>query len=100
MTTQTLVTELEHFVPVGPTKEDINFADLEILDLSRYNAGPEAQNALAHQLHKAMSTQGFFVLVNHGVTEQEIARIVDIGHTVLARTSPEEKERLKADIFG
>lgn len=92
--------EVEHFVPVGPTKEKLDFADLEILDFSRYNEGLESKKALASQVHKAMSTQGFFVIVKHGISEESISRLVDVGHTILTRTPLEEKEKLKADILG
>lgn len=99
-TTQTALAEVDHFVPVGPTKEHLDFADLEILDFSHYNGGSKAKQALASQLHKAMSTQGFFVIVNHGISEGKITRMVDIGHTILNRTPQEEKDRLRADIVG
>ena len=45
-----------------------------------------------------MTTQGFFKMVNHGISEEEITRQVDIGHTILKRTPLEEKQRLKASM--
>ncbi|KAK5296944.1 hypothetical protein LTR99_008586 [Exophiala xenobiotica] len=92
--------EVDHFTPVGASNEPLDFADLEILDFSRYDEGQQAKLDLANQVHKAMSTQGFFVIINHGIPEEEITRQVDIGHTILHRTSPEEKQRLKADMLG
>lgn len=92
--------EVDHFIPAAPTKEKIDFAELKTLDFSRYDDGPVARKELANHLHEAMSTQGFFVVVNHGISEQEIERQVDIGHTILKRTPLEEKQRLKADILG
>ncbi|RFU24885.1 hypothetical protein B7463_g11451, partial [Scytalidium lignicola] len=92
--------EVDHFIPVGPTKEKFDFTDLETLDFSRYNDGPEARKELADQVHRAMSTQGFFVVINHGISEEQVERQADIGHTILKRTPPEEKEKLKADILG
>lgn len=92
--------EVDHFVPVGPSKESLEFAELEILDFARYSDGPSARQALADQVHQAMTTQGFFVIINHGISEDTITRMVDIGHTILTRTPAEEKERLKADIIG
>ncbi|KAL6251292.1 hypothetical protein RBB50_001500 [Rhinocladiella similis] len=90
--------EVDHFVPVGPSKENLDFADLEILDFAQYDKGLKQE--LADKVHKAMRTHGFFVIVNHGIPEDIITRQVDIGHTILTRTPQEEKERLKADILG
>lgn len=92
--------EVEHFVPVQPTKENLDFADLEILDFSLYDDSPSVKQELAYKVHKAMSTHGFFVIINHGISEELITRQVDIGHTILKRTLQEEKNRLKADILG
>lgn len=91
---------VDHFVPVEPSKELHDFAELETLDFSTYNDGPGAREHLADQLHHAMVTHGFFVVINHGIDEDTIERQVDIGHTILKRTSTEEKQRLKADIAG
>ena len=94
----TTLPDVDHFVPVGPSKEALEFADLEILDFSQYDSGGKQQ--LAEQVHKAMCTHGFFVIINHGISEQVASRQVDIGHTILKRTTADEKERLKADLLG
>ncbi|KAH0836194.1 hypothetical protein AYO21_08604 [Fonsecaea monophora] len=90
--------EVEHFVPVQPSKLVKDFVKLRTVDLSRYDDGPDARKELAEEVRLAMTTQGFFILVNHGLNEEDISRQVDIGHTILARTSDEEKNRLKAPI--
>jgi isopenicillin N synthase-like dioxygenase len=90
--------EVDHFVPVTPSKEPIDFVDLHKVDLSTYDDGLEARRALAEQVRQAMTTQGFFTLLNHGISQEEIERQVDIGHTILERTSEEEKQRLRAPI--
>ncbi|PNS16803.1 UPF0676 protein [Sphaceloma murrayae] len=90
--------ELEHFVPVGPTKEELNYAELVEIDLSKFDDGPEAQQALAKQLDYAMRTQGFFIVVNHGVSKETIDRQVDIGHHVITKTPLEEKKRLEGQM--
>lgn len=92
--------EVDHFVPVGPSKEKLEFADLEVLDFARYDDGASARRTLSEQVHHAMTTHGFFVIINHGISEELITRLVDIGHTILTRTPAEEKERLKADMLG
>lgn len=89
---------VDHFVAVQPSKETIDFVSLHTVDLATYNDGLEAQKQLAEEVRQAMTTQGFFTLINHGITEEEILRQVDIGHTILKRTPQEEKERLRAPI--
>lgn len=101
-----------------------------------FNDGPEAQKALAKTLAEAMTTQGgscghsdtaftiltvspgFFVLKNHGISEDEIKRMTNIGwvrihgyffqskipahqnaQTALHKTPDEEKLKLKAPMF-
>lgn len=90
--------EVEHFEPVAPSKEPIDFVSLHTIDLSQYDKSVSARKELAEQVRQAMTTQGFFTLINHGISEEEISRQVDIGHTILKRTSQEEKEELRAPI--
>jgi isopenicillin N synthase-like dioxygenase len=45
-----------------------------------------------------MRTQGFFYVVNHGLSEEEIQRQVNIGWTILSDTSIEEKQALEGKI--
>ncbi|KAL2837810.1 hypothetical protein BJX68DRAFT_280124 [Aspergillus pseudodeflectus] len=87
--------EIEHFVPVAPTKEKLEYAKLVTLDLSKYDDGPEARQKLADELKFAMRTQGFFLIQNHGIDLNTINRQVDIGHHVLTKTPLEEKRRLE-----
>ncbi|WVF65610.1 hypothetical protein IAT40_000340 [Kwoniella sp. CBS 6097] len=78
--------QLLHFTPP--------YADLQQINISTWNDGPEAQQALADQLYKAMTTDGFFVLTGIDISEEEIARQVDIGYTVIEKTPIEEKLKL------
>lgn len=88
--------EVEHFVPAQPSKLVKDFVKLRTVDLGRYDDGAEARKELAEEVRLAMTTQGFFILINHGLSEDDITRQVDIGHTIMARTPQEEKYRLKA----
>lgn len=69
---------------------------LRTVDLSKYEDGEDARKALAEEIRLAMTTQGFFKIINHGLTEEDISRQVDVGHTILNRTRHEEKQKLKA----
>ena len=86
----------EHFVPVGPTNEQIDFVKLRTIDLGRYDDGPSARAELAEEVRLAMTTQGFFTLINHGLSEEDITRQVDIGHHIITNTPYEEKQKLQA----
>lgn len=90
--------QLERFVPVAPTKEMLEYAELVRLDLSTYDSGPNARAELAKQLKYAMRTQGFLLVEKHGVSVETIDRQVDIGHHVLTKTPLEEKQRLRGKI--
>ncbi|KIM95454.1 hypothetical protein OIDMADRAFT_45286 [Oidiodendron maius Zn] len=89
---------VDHFVPVQPSKENIPFVELRTIDLSRYNHGIETRRQLADEARLALTTQGFFTVINHGLSEEDITRQVDIGHTILTRTPHEEKVRLQASM--
>ncbi|OCF41964.1 hypothetical protein I317_04266 [Kwoniella heveanensis CBS 569] len=86
--------QLLHFTPVAPSKMELPYADLQQIDISTWNDGLEAQQELADQLYKAMTTDGFFVLTGLDISEEEIARQVDIGYTVIEKTPLEEKLKL------
>lgn len=97
MTAATLPDAIQ-FKPVNPTRENVPYVNLTKIDFSRYDEGRTAQEGLAKQIEQAMTNQGFFILLNHGITAADISRQVDIGHTIFSRTTEEEKQRLKAPI--
>lgn len=86
----------DHFVPAEPTKLPIDFVNLRTIDLSLYDEGLDARAQLAEELRLAMTTQGFFTLINHGISEEDITRQVDIGHHIITHTPIEEKKKLQA----
>jgi isopenicillin N synthase-like dioxygenase len=49
-----------------------DFIEIPVLDLSRANAGPQAERALAAELRQAAIDVGFFYIVGHGVPQQTI----------------------------
>jgi isopenicillin N synthase-like dioxygenase len=91
--------DVPHFEPVAPTKELIDFARLERVDLSEYEKGPKCKAKLAEQIRRAMTTQGFFIIVNHGINQEDITRQVDIGHHVITNTPVDEKAKLLAPMI-
>lgn len=99
MTVTSSLPPLEHFVPVAPTKEPVSFVNLQTIDLAHYDEGPEARCKLAEEIRVAMTTQGFFTLINHGLDEETISRQVDLGHHIFKHTPLEEKQKLQAPII-
>ena len=89
----------EHFVPVEPTKESVEYVNLRTIDLARYDDGPAARVELAEEIRQAMTTQGFFTLINHGISEEDVTRQVDIGHHIITHTPINEKQELQAPMI-
>jgi isopenicillin N synthase-like dioxygenase len=63
--------------------------------MATFNDGPEARAKLAETVRQAMHEQGFFTLINHGISKEEVDRQLDIAWTIFSKTPLEEKKRLK-----
>ncbi|KII84323.1 hypothetical protein PLICRDRAFT_46193 [Plicaturopsis crispa FD-325 SS-3] len=87
--------ETPHYTPAPPTKEELDWADLAVVDISKADT-PEGRAELAVQVRDAMTTQGFFYVVNHGYTQPQTDRIFDIADVPFARVSPAEKSAYTA----
>jgi hypothetical protein len=59
----------------------VDFADLVIVDLHKY-ATPEGRTELAAQVFNAMSTVGFFYVVNHGYSQAQVRERKSLVHSV------------------
>lgn len=79
-----------HYVPAAPTKEDLEWADLPIIDFSKAHT-PEGRAELAPQVRDAMRNTGFLYAINHGMTQAQTDRIFDIGDALFTQVSEEEK---------
>jgi len=64
---------------IPETKEELDWADLPTVDLSKYDQGEEAKKELAHTLLEAFNVYGFFYLINFGFTDKEVSRQFGIG---------------------
>ncbi|GAA6062494.1 hypothetical protein JCM10212_001867 [Sporobolomyces blumeae] len=74
------------FQHVQPTKEDLPFIQLGVVDLSRYVDGPEgraAREALAADLEEAVRTQGFFFLEGYGYPQAKLDYLQDVSQAIL-----------------
>jgi hypothetical protein len=54
--------------------DTVEFADLAIIDLSKAKT-EEGRAALVQQVREAMTTNGFFYVVNHGYTQAQVGEI-------------------------
>ncbi|KAH9848599.1 hypothetical protein C2E23DRAFT_739334 [Lenzites betulinus] len=87
------------FVPAPPTNEDLEWADLPIVDFSNASTA-EGRAALTPQVCNAMRTSGFMYIVNHGLSQAQNDRIFDIADIPFSQVSEEEMKRYTADIKG
>ncbi|KAI0816850.1 hypothetical protein BC628DRAFT_1424223 [Trametes gibbosa] len=60
-----------HYTPAAPTKEDLDWAPLPVIDFAEVGT-PEGRAALGAQVREAMRTYGFLYIVNHGYTQAQV----------------------------
>ncbi|PPQ82154.1 hypothetical protein CVT24_012555 [Panaeolus cyanescens] len=88
---------LTSYIPAPPTRAELNYADLPVIDLS-LSKTIEGCIELSRLVHDAMSTQGFFYVVNHGLCVEETRRLFDIADVVFSQMPDEEKPVYAANI--
>ncbi|TBU25818.1 Clavaminate synthase-like protein [Dichomitus squalens] len=86
-----------HYVAASLTKENLDWADLPIIDLARATT-PEGRAELAPLIRDAMRTHGFLYVINHGWTEAQNERIFDIANLPFEHVPDDEKKRFAGDI--
>ena len=52
----------------------MDFADLAVIDLAKNNT-PEGRAELVNDLRNALSTVGFFYVINHGWTSEQVGGV-------------------------
>ncbi|KAI0797314.1 Clavaminate synthase-like protein [Irpex lacteus] len=87
-----------HYVPAPSTKQDLEYADLAIIDLSMANTA-EGRAELAALARDALHKIGFFYVVNHGLSPPETERIFDIADVPFSQVPDQEKEEFRAKII-
>ncbi|KAI0089616.1 hypothetical protein BDY19DRAFT_993195 [Irpex rosettiformis] len=81
---------IPHYQPPPPTKQQLDYADLAIIDLAKA-ATPEGRAELAGLARDAMRDIGFFYIVNHGLSPHETERVFDIADVPFSHVSDKEK---------
>jgi len=70
--------QLGSFQYVQETKENLDWADLVTLDLSKYNT-EEGKKELAQELINALRTKGFFYVKNFNIDQERVNRQFSLG---------------------
>ncbi|KAJ7620241.1 hypothetical protein FB45DRAFT_929776 [Roridomyces roridus] len=84
------VPHVPHYTHPAATQQELDYADLAIIDLSKAGDA-QGRVELAAQVREAMKTQGFFYIVNHGYTEAQTERMFDIADVSFSGVEAEEK---------
>jgi hypothetical protein len=73
-----------------PTTEDLDWAPLAKIDLSRFNE-PGGKEALAKQLYDALTRVGFWVVVGHGIDDERVLRQFSFGNAFFEQPLEEKR---------
>jgi isopenicillin N synthase-like dioxygenase len=78
----------------------VNTPDIPLIDISRWRSGTqEERRALATRLDSALTSSGFLMVENHGVTQELKDQIRDCAHRFFA-LAPEQKSRYATVVGG
>ncbi|KAF9035013.1 Clavaminate synthase-like protein [Hymenopellis radicata] len=80
--------------PAG-TNEDLEYADLAIIDLSKAST-EQGRIELTEQVCRAMHETGFFYVVNHGYSTEQTRRIFSIANMTFDDVDDNEKTKYQA----
>ncbi|KAL2814094.1 hypothetical protein BDW59DRAFT_167296 [Aspergillus cavernicola] len=75
--------EIPRYDQVPETKEDLDWAELVTIDLSRFDE-PGGKEALVQQLDHAVKNMGFFYVKNFNIAQEEIDRQFALGREFYA----------------
>ncbi|KAJ5090234.1 hypothetical protein N7532_008918 [Penicillium argentinense] len=73
-----------------PTKEDLDWAPLVEIDLSQFDH-PGGKEELAKQLHDAVTRVGFWVVVGHGLDDNQVLRQFSLGNAFFKEPLDEKR---------
>ncbi|KAI1787059.1 Clavaminate synthase-like protein [Ganoderma leucocontextum] len=93
----TTVPYVPHYQPAPVSQEDIDWADFPIVDISKART-PEGRVELAPVVRDAMRTYGFMYVVNHGLSQAQNDRMVDIADIPFTQVSEEDKQQFTSKI--
>lgn len=74
-----------------PTKEELDWAPLAQIDLSRFDE-PGGKQEVAKQLYDAVTKIGFWVVINSGIDDERVLRQLSIGNTFFKEPLEEKRK--------
>ncbi|KAJ6145479.1 hypothetical protein N7470_009374 [Penicillium chermesinum] len=74
----------------APTKENLDWAPLVEIDLSRFDE-PGGKQELAKQLYDAVTRVGFWVVVGHGISDERVLRQFSLGNAFFKEPLEEKR---------
>ncbi|KAJ8597710.1 Clavaminate synthase-like protein [Rhizopogon salebrosus TDB-379] len=80
-----------HHDAAPPTKADLEFADLAVIDISKADT-EEGRAALAIEVKNALRNHGFFYVVGHGYPQAQTARMFDIADVPFSAVNDSEQQ--------
>ncbi|KAI1787047.1 Clavaminate synthase-like protein [Ganoderma leucocontextum] len=86
----TTLPSVTRWVALPPTKENLDWADLPVIDFSKAST-PEGRAELAPRVRDVMRTVGFMCIVNHGLSQAQTDRIFDIGDVLFTQVPDAER---------
>ncbi|RPD60559.1 Clavaminate synthase-like protein [Lentinus tigrinus ALCF2SS1-7] len=86
-----------HYEPAPATEEELDWADFPTIDLSKTKT-PEGRAELAPIVRDAMRTYGFLYVVNHGLTQAQNERMIDIADVPFTQVPEEEQKQFTSKI--
>lgn len=73
-----------------PTREELDWAPLVEIDLSLFDL-PGGKEKLAKQLQDAVTRVGFWVVVGHGISDEQVLRQFSIGNAFFKEPLDEKR---------
>ncbi|EGN97173.1 hypothetical protein SERLA73DRAFT_161351 [Serpula lacrymans var. lacrymans S7.3] len=93
----TSLPECARYIPPPATQENLDFAELVIIDLAKAQT-PEGRAELYPEVRDALRSNGFVYAINHGYTQAQRDRIFDIADVPFTVVPPDEMKMYTADI--
>ncbi|PIL28651.1 hypothetical protein GSI_08693 [Ganoderma sinense ZZ0214-1] len=81
-----------HYEPAPETKEKIEYAAVPIIDFSKVHTS-EGSAELVPQVRDAMRTYGFMCVINHGLTQAQYHRMIDIADIPFSQVPEDEQTK-------
>ncbi|GAA6004856.1 hypothetical protein JCM10207_008429 [Rhodosporidiobolus poonsookiae] len=87
----TAVADLPPYQRPPATEEDLEYVDLALIDVSKFNQ-PGGKEQLVEDLRNAIEKLGFFLVVGHGIEDEEVLRQLSIGNAFFKLPLEEKRQ--------